>query len=80
VPAGGPSLDHAFSSHRAAPVDGWLLVDNRPLRVGDARGTHLGSMRDRTGDLGAVLRHDVLLRMPSPHVQPQPTDAPAVAS
>lgn len=69
IPAGGPSLDHALWFHRPVRVDGWLLVDNRALMVGDARGTYLGSIRDEDGALGAVLGQEVMLRMPSPYAR-----------
>jgi acyl-CoA thioesterase-2 len=69
VPTGGPSLDHALWIHRPVPVDDWLLVDNRPQRVGDARGTYLGSIRHVDGRLAALLGQEVLLRMPSPYAR-----------
>lgn len=69
VPAGGPSLDHALWFHRVGRVDEWLLVDNRPLRVGDGRGTYLGTIRHHDGTLAALLGQEVLLRMPSPYAR-----------
>ena len=57
--------------------DEWLLVDNRPQRVGDARGTYLGSIRHADGRLAAVLGQQVLLRMPSPYARPPASEADA---
>lgn len=66
IPAGGPSLDHALWFHEPVRVDDWLLIDHRPLRVSDGRGTYLGSIRAVDGTLAAALTQEVLLRMPSP--------------
>jgi len=57
--------------------DEWLLVDNRPQRVGGARGTYLGSIRHANGRLAAVLGQRVLLRMPSPYARPPASEADA---
>jgi acyl-CoA thioesterase-2 len=72
LPAGGPSLDHALWFHDPIRADAWVLVDHRPLRVADARGTYRGTLRDGAGRLGALLCQEVLLRMPSPYARPSP--------
>jgi acyl-CoA thioesterase-2 len=63
LPPGGPSIDHVMWFHQPIRVDDWVLVDLRPIRASDARGTYLGTMRDRDGNLGAVLGQEMLLRL-----------------
>lgn len=72
LPSGGPSLDHAMWFHEPVAVDDWLLVDNRPQRASDARGTYVGTIRDRAGVLAAALAQEVLLRTPGPYDRPAP--------
>lgn len=62
VPAGGPSIDHVLWFHQPMRVDDWVLVDLRPTRAADGRGTYLGTIRDRQGNLGALAGQEVLLR------------------
>jgi acyl-CoA thioesterase-2 len=64
VPWGGPSIDHVLWFHEPIRADEWVLLDMHPIRVSSARGTYLGTMRGRDGNLGAVLGQEMLLRMP----------------
>jgi acyl-CoA thioesterase-2 len=64
VPWGGPSIDHVVWFHEPIRADDWVLLDMHPVRVSDARGTYIATMRDRDGNLGAVLGQEMLLRMP----------------
>jgi acyl-CoA thioesterase-2 len=67
LPLGGPSIDHVMWFHEPVRVDDWVLVDLRPERASDARGTYLGTIRGRDGTLAAVLGQESLLRpMPPP--------------
>lgn len=66
VPWGGPSIDHVVWFHEPIRVDDWVLIDMHPIRASGARGTYLGTMRDRHGGLGALLGQEMLLRMPRP--------------
>jgi acyl-CoA thioesterase-2 len=64
---GGPSIDHALWFHEPVRADDWVLVDLRPERASDSRGTYFGTMRSRDGTLAAVLGQECLLRlMPEP--------------
>jgi len=62
LPLGGPSVDHVVWFHEPVRADDWVLVDLRPERASDARGTYLGTLRSRTGTLAAVLGQECLLR------------------
>lgn len=73
IPAGGPSIDHVMWFHQPIPVDDWVLLDLRPVRASDARGSYIGTMRDRHGRLGAVLGQEMLLRDAPP--APPPPEA-----
>lgn len=66
LPPGGPSIDHVLWFHEPARVDDWILVDLRPERASDARGTYLGTLRRRDGTLAAVVGQECLLRFPRP--------------
>lgn len=70
LPPGGPSIDHVVWFHDPIRIDDWVLLDMRPIRASGARGTYLGTMRDRDGNLGAVLGQEMLLRM----WRPRPTE------
>jgi acyl-CoA thioesterase-2 len=63
---GGPSIDHVLWFHQPVRVDDWVLVDLRPERASDARGTYFGTIRGRDGTLAAVLGQECLLRFPKP--------------
>ena len=58
---GGPSIDHSVWFQEDIRADEWVLVDLRPVKARSARGTYLGSMRDRHGRLGATLHQEQLL-------------------
>ncbi len=62
LPVTGPSIDHVLWFHRPIRVDDWVLIDLRPVRVSGARGSYLGTLRSRDGDLGAVVGQEMLLR------------------
>ncbi|MSO79043.1 MAG: acyl-CoA thioesterase II [Acidimicrobiia bacterium] len=62
LPAGGPSIDHAIWFHEPIRADDWLLLELWPLKAGNARGLYHGSVRDRSGALGAVFAQEMLLR------------------
>lgn len=64
LPIGGPSIDHVIWFHEPVRVDDWILVDLRPERASDARGTYFGTLRSRDGTLGAVVGQECLLRFP----------------
>jgi acyl-CoA thioesterase-2 len=64
LPPGGPSIDHVLWFHQPIRVDDWVRVDIRPARASGARGTYLGTLRDRDGSLGAVVGQEMLMRMP----------------
>ena len=58
---GGPSIDHSVWFQEDIRADEWVLIDLRPVKARSARGTYLGSMRDRHGRLGATLHQEQLL-------------------
>lgn len=60
---GGPSIDHVLWFHDPIRVDDWVLLDLRPIRAAQARGTYIGTLRDRHGNLGAVVGQEMLLRL-----------------
>jgi acyl-CoA thioesterase-2 len=62
LPAGGPSIDHGLWFHEPIRADEWTLLEMWPLKVGSARGVYHGSLRSRTGVLGAVFAQEMLLR------------------
>jgi acyl-CoA thioesterase-2 len=62
LPIGGPSIDHVMWFHRPVRVDDWVLVDLRPERASDARGTYFGTLRGHDGTLAAVVAQEALLR------------------
>lgn len=65
LPPGGPSLDHALWFQRPLRADSWLLLELWPLKAGGGRGLYAGSIRDRSGRVGAMLTQEVLLRAQS---------------
>ena len=64
LPIGGPSIDHVLWFHEPVRTDDWILVDLRPERASDARGTYMGTLRTRDGTLAAVVGQECLLRFP----------------
>jgi acyl-CoA thioesterase-2 len=64
VARGGPSIDHAVWFQTPVRADDWLLLELWPAKAGGARGVYLGSVRDRSGALGASLVQEMLLRLP----------------
>ena len=64
LPPGGPSIDHVLWFHAPVRADDWVLVDLRPERASDARGTYFGTLRGADGTLAAVVGQECLLRFP----------------
>ena len=60
--AGGPSIDHSVWFHEPVRADEWMLLELWPLKAGNARGVYQGSLRSRSGALGAVFAQEMLLR------------------
>ena len=59
---GGPSIDHAVWFQAPVVADDWLLLELQPAKAGGARGVYLGSLRDKTGRLAALIAQEMLLR------------------
>jgi acyl-CoA thioesterase-2 len=64
IARGGPSIDHAVWFHAPMRADDWLLLELWPDKAAGARGVYSGSIRDRSGTLGAQLVQEMLLRLP----------------
>jgi acyl-CoA thioesterase-2 len=64
LPAGGPSIDHSLWFHAPIRADEWMQLELWPLKACNARGVYHGSMRSRSGELGAVFAQEMLLRHP----------------
>lgn len=62
LPAGGPSIDHSVWFHAHVRADEWMLLELWPLKASNARGVYHGSLRSRSGELGAVFAQEMLLR------------------
>jgi len=62
LPAGGPSIDHTVWFQEAIDVRDPVLLELRPAKAGGARGVYVGSLRDATGRLGALIGQEMLLR------------------
>ena len=58
--------------HHPIRLDGWVFLEMWPLRASSARGTYMGTVHDRSGNLGCVLAQEALLR-----VRPDATGPPA---
>ena len=58
-----PASTTSLWFHESIRVDDWVLLDLRPVRAAQARGTYIGTLRDRHGNLGAVVGQEMLLRM-----------------
>jgi acyl-CoA thioesterase-2 len=71
LPLGGPSIDHVIWFHEPVRADQWILVDLRPERASDARGTYLGTLRTVDGTLAAVFAQECLLRFPRGAPRPE---------
>jgi acyl-CoA thioesterase-2 len=61
---GGPSIDHSIWFQEPVRADEWIELHLRPLKAGGMRGLYSGTMRDRGGNLAAVLTQEMLLRRP----------------
>jgi acyl-CoA thioesterase-2 len=61
VGRGGPSIDHSVWFQEDIRADEWVLVDLRPVKARSARGCYHGSLRDRSGALGATIYQEQLL-------------------
>jgi acyl-CoA thioesterase-2 len=59
---GGPSIDHAMWFQQDIRADDWVLIDLEPIKAWGSRGVYHGSLRDRTGALGATLYQEHLLQ------------------
>ena len=62
---GGPSLDHSLWFQRPVKLDDWVELHMHPLKAGGGRGLYRGTIRDRDGNLAAMLNQEILLRWPS---------------
>ncbi len=62
---GGPSIDHAMWFQDPIRADEWVLLDLGPVKARAGRGVYQGSLRDRSGRLGATLLQETLL-LPAP--------------
>ena len=62
IPCGGPSIDHVLRFHAPVRVDDWVLIDHRPERASDARGSYTGTLTTRRGALAGVVNQELLLR------------------
>ncbi len=62
LPAGGPSIDHAVWFHSPVAADAWLLLELQPLKAAGSRGVYMGSLRDSSGRLAALIAQEMLLR------------------
>lgn len=59
---GGPSIDHSLWFDGSIRADDWMLLELWPMKASSARGVYGGSLRDRSGRLGAVFMQEMLLR------------------
>jgi acyl-CoA thioesterase-2 len=57
------SVDHAVWFHRPVRADTWLLFEQTSLSTAGGRGLCAARVLDRSGDLVASIRQEVLLRM-----------------
>lgn len=57
------SLDHAMWFHRPVDLNDWLLLDQRPVTVGRARGLATASVWNRDGQLVASTTQEALFRL-----------------
>jgi len=67
LPAGGPSIDHAVWFHAPVAPDDWLLLELQPAKAEGGRGIYLGSLRDKSGRLAALIAQEMLLRTTTAH-------------
>jgi acyl-CoA thioesterase-2 len=61
LPTGGPSIDHAVWFHAPIRADDWMLLDLAPRKARSSRGVYDGSLRNRAGELGALIVQETLL-------------------
>ncbi|MEL6981972.1 MAG: hotdog domain-containing protein, partial [Actinomycetota bacterium] len=59
------SLDHAMWFHRPFDLNDWLLIDQRPVTVGGARGLATASVWSGDGTLVASTTQEALFRLQS---------------
>lgn len=71
VGRGGPSVDHAIWFRGDLDPTDWLLLHLHPAAASGGLGVYTGSIRDRDGNLGAVLAQDQLLVRTPADVPPQ---------
>ena len=62
VGVGGPSVDHAIWFHQPLDAQQWCVLDMWPVSAVSGRGIYHGSLRDRSGRLGATIAQENLLR------------------
>jgi acyl-CoA thioesterase-2 len=62
LPTGGPSIDHAVWFHAPIRADDWMLLELAPRKARSSRGVYDGSLRNRDGELGALIVQETLLR------------------
>jgi len=58
----GPSIEHDVWFHAPIRADEWMLLELWPFKASGGRGLYQGSVRSRSGVLGAVLAQEMLLR------------------
>ncbi|MCU4184485.1 thioesterase family protein [Acidiferrimicrobium sp. IK] len=59
---GGPSLDHAIWFHQPIDADDWVFLDLLSWTAMGGRSLYSGALRNRDGQIGAVLAQEHLLR------------------
>jgi acyl-CoA thioesterase II len=62
LPAGGPSIDHSLWFHEPIRADDWMLLELQPMKAIGSRGVYSGSLRSESGQLGALISQEMLLR------------------
>jgi acyl-CoA thioesterase-2 len=67
VGTGGPSIDHVMWFRRDVDPCDWLLLDLRPGAAANGLGVYTGTIRERDGELAALLAQEMLLRMHNRH-------------
>jgi acyl-CoA thioesterase-2 len=67
VGTGGPSIDHVMWFRRDVDPCDWLLLDLRPGAAANGLGVYTGTIRDRDGELAALLAQEMLLRVHNRH-------------
>jgi acyl-CoA thioesterase-2 len=67
VGTGGPSIDHVMWFRRDVDPCDWLLLDLRPGAAANGLGVYTGTIRERGGELAALLAQEMLLRVHNRH-------------